>query len=135
MTKGLADDAKSDVCSWLSKAISLHESLPQLCHQRAPELLGEPGTGSTSASSAFLMSLSALLLRLGSWKFINADEKVCARGGCFLKVVGQRRTEQSCRCRLDMSTRCFWFSGIYLRCIVMSCSTVFLLLVILCHSH
>lgn len=79
-TKGLAKETKSDVCAWLKKAIYLHESLPQLCDEHAPELLGEPGPGVTSASSAFLMSLSALLLRLGSWKFANADDEVHASG-------------------------------------------------------
>lgn len=79
-TKGLAKEIKSDVCAWLTKAVYLHESLPRLCDEQAPELLGELRPGITSASSAFLMSLSALLLRLGSWKFANTDNEVHASG-------------------------------------------------------
>lgn len=76
-TKGVMADAKRDVSAWLTKVIYLHETLPELCGQDAPELLGEPNTGSTCASSGFLMSLSALLLRLGSWRFTSTiDEKV-----------------------------------------------------------
>lgn len=80
-TKGLMNDAKADVCAWLSKAVFLHESLPDLTEQHlgeasAPELLGGPG--STCASSTFLMSVSALLLHLGVGCFSCADEKVRA---------------------------------------------------------
>lgn len=76
-TKGVMREAKRDVSSWLTKAIGLHETLPELCGQDAAELLGEPGTGSTCASSAFLMSLSVLLLRLGAWRFdLRSGEKV-----------------------------------------------------------
>lgn len=75
-TKGIMRESKSDICAWLSKAISLHESLPEMCNdQGAPELLGREG--STCASSAFLMSLSALLLRMGAGKFSSLDAKVC----------------------------------------------------------
>lgn len=81
-TKGVSRESKSDVCAWLSKAIFLHEGLPHMCNQRGPELLGR--VGSTSASSAFLMSLTALLLRMGVGKFSSVRPEVCA-----LKVVAR----------------------------------------------
>lgn len=69
-------ESKPDVCSWLSKAIFLHEGLPEMCNDHgAPERLG--AEGSTCASSAFLMSLSALLLRMGAGKFSSLGAKVC----------------------------------------------------------
>lgn len=76
-TKCVMRESKGDVCAWFSKAIFLHESLPEMCNERAPELLG--GEGSTCASSAFLMSLSALLLRMGAGKFYSVCGQVCLR--------------------------------------------------------
>lgn len=73
-TRGIKRESKSDVCAWLSKVIFLHESLPEMCDQRAPELLG--GEGSTCASSGFLMSFSALLLRMGAAKFASICPEV-----------------------------------------------------------
>ncbi|CAM9366400.1 unnamed protein product [Ectocarpus sp. 6 AP-2014] len=73
-TKGVARESKSDVCAWLSKAIFLHEGLPEMCEDHsAPELLG--GEGSTCASSGFLMSFSALLLRMGVGLFSSVCPK------------------------------------------------------------
>ncbi|CAM9936186.1 unnamed protein product, partial [Ectocarpus sp. 12 AP-2014] len=73
-TKGVARESKSDVCAWLSKAIFLHEGLPEMCDDHsAPELLG--GEGSTCASSGFLMSFSALLLRMGVGLFSSVCPK------------------------------------------------------------
>lgn len=75
-TKGVMRESKSDVCAWLSKAIFLHEGLPEMCNDRgAPELLG--GERATCASSAFLTSLTALLLRMGAGKFSSLGAKVC----------------------------------------------------------
>lgn len=74
-TKGIMRESKSDICAWLSTAIFLHEGLPEMCNDRgAAELLG--GEGSTCASSAFLMSLTALLLRMGAEKFSSLGAKV-----------------------------------------------------------
>lgn len=77
-TKGIMGEAKADIAAWLAKAVCLHESLPSLCADNAPELVGEspPGSSLTCASSAFLMSLTALLLRLGSWRFASIEDKV-----------------------------------------------------------
>lgn len=81
-TKGIMRESKSDVCAWLSKAIFLHEGLPEMCNDRgAPELLG--ADGSTCASSAFLMSLTALLLRMGAGKFSSLGAKVCRLHGAL----------------------------------------------------
>ena len=73
-TRGIKRESKSDVCAWLAKVIFLHESLPDMCNQRAPELLG--GEGSTCASAGFLMSFSALLLRMGAAKFASVCPEV-----------------------------------------------------------
>lgn len=86
-TKGIVRESKSDVCAWLSKAIFLHEGLPEICNDPcAPELLGEEG--STCASSAFLMSLSALLLRMGAGKFSSLSAMVCLMRTAVGKTVG-----------------------------------------------
>lgn len=86
-TKGVMKEAKSGVVAWLRKVIDLHESLPDLCADHAPELLGEPKSSVTCASSAFLMSFSSLLLRLGSLRFSSIDTEV----GATVINIGRRR--------------------------------------------
>lgn len=81
--KGLMKEAKAGVVAWLRKVIDLHESLPDLCANHAPELLGEPRSSVTCASSAFLMSFSSLLLRLGSPRFSSIDNEVGATEICI----------------------------------------------------
>lgn len=88
-TKCVMRESKGDVCAWISKVIFLHESLPDMCNERAPELLG--GEGSTCASSAFLMSLSALLLRMGAGKFYSVGHQVC-----LAAVRNTNRPEEEC---------------------------------------
>lgn len=81
-SKGVIKDAKAGVVAWLRKVIDLHESLPDLCANHAPELLGEPRSSVTCASSAFLMSFSSLLLRLGSPRFSSTGTEVGATVIC-----------------------------------------------------